>query len=90
MDAYLLSCSCEVPSDCIGYVTGSRRAALGAMEEEWGTLMFFMSKGGDKAPLLICLPAPSATLLDSVSLNSGHAEEVVLRERAYFCLPSTF
>mmetsp|Transcript_69159 Transcript_69159/g.165842 ORF Transcript_69159/g.165842 Transcript_69159/m.165842 type:complete len:624 (+) Transcript_69159:115-1986(+) len=34
----------EVPSDCIGYVTGSRRAALGAMEEEWGTLMFFMSK----------------------------------------------
>jgi len=38
----------EVPSDCIGYVTGSRRAALGAMEEEWGTLMFFMAKEGDK------------------------------------------
>lgn len=36
----------EVPSDCIGYVTGGRRAALGAMEEEWGTLMFFMTKPG--------------------------------------------
>jgi len=34
----------DVPSDCIGYVTGSRRAALGGMEEEWGTLMFFMNK----------------------------------------------
>lgn len=39
----------SVPSDCIGYVTGSRRAALGAMEEEWGTLMFFMTKPGEKA-----------------------------------------
>jgi len=38
----------EVPSDCIGYVTGNRRAALGAMEEEWGTLMFFMTKPGSK------------------------------------------
>jgi len=38
----------EVPSDCIGYVTGNRRAALGAMEEEWGTLMFFMTKPGAK------------------------------------------
>lgn len=38
----------EVPSDCIGYVTGNRRAALGAMEEEWGTLMFFMTKPGCK------------------------------------------
>eukprot|EP00933_Yihiella_yeosuensis_P051393 TRINITY_DN4931_c2_g1_i1.p1 TRINITY_DN4931_c2_g1~~TRINITY_DN4931_c2_g1_i1.p1 ORF type:complete len:607 (-),score=93.18 TRINITY_DN4931_c2_g1_i1:55-1875(-) len=34
----------EVPGDCIGYITGSRRATLGAMEEEWGTLMFFMGK----------------------------------------------
>ena len=24
----------EVPSECIGYVTGARRAALGNMEEE--------------------------------------------------------
>jgi len=37
----------EVPSDCIGYVTGARRAALGGMEEEWGTLMFFMTKPGE-------------------------------------------
>lgn len=34
----------DVPSECIGYVTGARRAALGNMEEEWGTLMFFMNK----------------------------------------------
>merc|ERR1719229_835689 len=38
----------EVPSDCIGYITGARRATLGAMEEEWGTLMFFMNKKEDK------------------------------------------
>lgn len=38
----------DVPSDCVGYVTGSRRAALGGMEEEWGTLMFFMTKPGTK------------------------------------------
>lgn len=37
----------EIPSECIGYVTGSRRAALGGMEEEWGTLMFFMTKPGE-------------------------------------------
>lgn len=34
----------DVPQDCIGYVMGTRRAALGGMEEEWGVLMFFMSK----------------------------------------------
>lgn len=36
----------QVPSDCIGYITGSRRATLGRMEEElldqtsdfWGNL----------------------------------------------------
>ncbi|CAE8650973.1 unnamed protein product, partial [Polarella glacialis] len=38
----------DVPSDCIGYITGARRATLGLMEEEWGTLMFFMSKSEDK------------------------------------------
>eukprot|EP00927_Polykrikos_kofoidii_P057306 TRINITY_DN51421_c0_g1_i1.p1 TRINITY_DN51421_c0_g1~~TRINITY_DN51421_c0_g1_i1.p1 ORF type:complete len:613 (-),score=95.09 TRINITY_DN51421_c0_g1_i1:365-2203(-) len=38
----------EIPADCIGYVTGSRRAALGSMEEEWGTLMFFMTKPGQQ------------------------------------------
>lgn len=41
-------CVVHVPSDCIGYITGSRRATLGRMEEEWGTLMFFMTKDGDK------------------------------------------
>merc|ERR1719333_533810 len=38
----------DIPSDCIGYITGARRATLGAMEEEWGTLMFFMNKAEDK------------------------------------------
>jgi len=38
----------HVPSDCIGYITGNRRATLGRMEEEWGTLMFFMTKDGEK------------------------------------------
>jgi len=33
----------DVPRDCVGYVTGARRATLGKIEEEWGTLMFFMS-----------------------------------------------
>merc|ERR1719410_496481 len=37
----------DVPSDCIGYVTGARRAALGGIEEDWGVLMFFMNKKGD-------------------------------------------
>ena len=37
-------CTCvDVPQDCVGYVTGARRATLGKIEEEWGTLMFFMS-----------------------------------------------
>merc|ERR1719460_1924757 len=39
----------NIPSDCIGYITGNRRATLGAMEEEWGVLMFFMNKSEDKA-----------------------------------------
>merc|ERR1719433_1702460 len=34
----------DIPSDCIGYITGARRATLGTMEEEWGVLMFFMNK----------------------------------------------
>ncbi|CAE8611353.1 unnamed protein product [Polarella glacialis] len=38
----------DIPSDCIGYITGNRRATLGAMEEEWGTLMFFMSEGDER------------------------------------------
>jgi len=53
----------NIPSECIGYITGTRRATLGAMEEEWGVLMFFMNKDGDKARgrggsemLIICGP----------------------------------
>jgi len=37
-----------VPRDCVGYITGSRRATLGTMEEEWGVLMFFMNKTEEK------------------------------------------
>merc|ERR1719350_9920 len=37
-----------VPRDCVGYITGSRRATLGTMEEEWGVLMFFMNKSEEK------------------------------------------
>jgi len=32
----------HVPQACVGYVMGARRATLGQIEEEWGTLMFFM------------------------------------------------
>eukprot|EP00401_Gymnodinium_catenatum_P040144 CAMPEP_0117498330 /NCGR_PEP_ID=MMETSP0784-20121206/21660_1 /TAXON_ID=39447 /ORGANISM="" /LENGTH=437 /DNA_ID=CAMNT_0005293415 /DNA_START=18 /DNA_END=1328 /DNA_ORIENTATION=- len=38
----------DIPTDCIGYITGNRRATLGLMEEEWGTLMFFMNESADK------------------------------------------
>lgn len=38
----------DIPADCIGYITGNRRATLGAIEEEWGTLMFFMNESEDK------------------------------------------
>merc|ERR1719444_517453 len=38
----------DIPSDCVGYITGARRATLGSLEEEWGVLMFFMSKSQDK------------------------------------------
>eukprot|EP00929_Paragymnodinium_shiwhaense_P088680 TRINITY_DN489_c0_g3_i1.p2 TRINITY_DN489_c0_g3~~TRINITY_DN489_c0_g3_i1.p2 ORF type:complete len:607 (+),score=174.13 TRINITY_DN489_c0_g3_i1:83-1903(+) len=37
----------DIPSDCIGYITGARRATLSTMEEQWGVLMFFMNKSGD-------------------------------------------
>jgi hypothetical protein len=32
----------DVPTSCVGYVTGNRRETLGKMEEEWGVLMFFL------------------------------------------------
>jgi len=38
----------DIPCDCIGYITGARRATLGALEEEWGVLMFFMNRAEDK------------------------------------------
>eukprot|EP00397_Hematodinium_sp_SG-2012_P014305 GEMP01014539.1.p1 GENE.GEMP01014539.1~~GEMP01014539.1.p1 ORF type:complete len:471 (+),score=114.25 GEMP01014539.1:133-1545(+) len=38
----------DIPSDCVGYVTGSHRAALGQMEEEFLVLMFFMGSKHDR------------------------------------------
>mmetsp|Transcript_34329 Transcript_34329/g.78325 ORF Transcript_34329/g.78325 Transcript_34329/m.78325 type:complete len:401 (-) Transcript_34329:451-1653(-) len=31
----------DVPTDCVGYVTGKNGVVLRSLEEEWGTLMFF-------------------------------------------------
>jgi len=38
----------EVPQDTVGYITGARRAALIAMEAEWGVFMFFSDFSGGK------------------------------------------
>jgi len=38
----------EVPQDTVGYITGARRAALIAMEAEWGVFMFFSDFAGGK------------------------------------------
>lgn len=38
----------DIPGGCVGYITGSRRATLSRMEEDWGVLMFFMSKGNER------------------------------------------
>jgi len=51
----------DIPGDCVGYITGSRRATLGTMEEEWGVLMFFMNRREEKGKgrsekLIICGP----------------------------------
>jgi len=52
----------DIPSDCVGYITGARRATLGFMEEEWGVLMFFMNRRDDpkgrgaSEKLIICGP----------------------------------
>jgi hypothetical protein len=40
-------CVVEVPTSCVGYVTGNRRETLGKMEEEWGVLMFFLDSYKD-------------------------------------------
>ena len=31
-----------MPQECVGYITGARRATLDAMEGEWGVPMFFI------------------------------------------------
>eukprot|EP00927_Polykrikos_kofoidii_P031139 TRINITY_DN267_c0_g2_i4.p1 TRINITY_DN267_c0_g2~~TRINITY_DN267_c0_g2_i4.p1 ORF type:complete len:621 (-),score=93.25 TRINITY_DN267_c0_g2_i4:139-1950(-) len=41
-------CVVDVPGECVGYITGNRRATLSKMEEDWGVLMFFMSKGQER------------------------------------------
>eukprot|EP00927_Polykrikos_kofoidii_P031138 TRINITY_DN267_c0_g2_i3.p1 TRINITY_DN267_c0_g2~~TRINITY_DN267_c0_g2_i3.p1 ORF type:complete len:602 (-),score=101.15 TRINITY_DN267_c0_g2_i3:87-1892(-) len=41
-------CVVDVPGDCVGYITGNRRATLSKMEEDWGVLMFFMNKGQER------------------------------------------
>lgn len=41
-------CVVAVPGECVGYITGARRATLSRMEEDFGVLMFFMSKGEGK------------------------------------------
>merc|ERR1719444_742543 len=38
----------DVPGECVGYITGARRATLSTMEAEWGVLMFFMNKRGEE------------------------------------------
>jgi len=43
-------CVLKIPQDCVGYVTGSRRAALGQMEQECGVLMFFMGAKAEGKP----------------------------------------
>lgn len=52
----------EIPGECVGYITGTRRATLSCMEEEWGVLMFFMNRKDDprgrgaSEKLMICGP----------------------------------
>ncbi|KAH3767918.1 domain K-type RNA binding proteins family protein [Pelomyxa schiedti] len=36
----------EVPVECVGYVTGKKGATMRKVEEEWDTLMFFISDSG--------------------------------------------
>lgn len=38
----------DVPQDCVGYITGSRRCALNGTEAEFGVVAFFMSKPSDR------------------------------------------
>ena len=40
----------QIPYDCVGYVTGTKRATLARIEEEWGVFMMFMDRKEDKKP----------------------------------------
>ena len=37
----------HIPQDCVGYVTGLKRATLSRIEEEWGAFMLFMDRKED-------------------------------------------
>ncbi|CAD7971197.1 unnamed protein product [Amoebophrya sp. A120] len=39
----------KIPQDCVGYITGARRAALSTIEMDFGCLMFFTGSKNDKA-----------------------------------------
>ena len=37
----------EIPQECVGYVTGLKRATLSRIEDEWGAFMLFMDRKED-------------------------------------------
>eukprot|EP00933_Yihiella_yeosuensis_P015131 TRINITY_DN13306_c1_g4_i1.p1 TRINITY_DN13306_c1_g4~~TRINITY_DN13306_c1_g4_i1.p1 ORF type:complete len:681 (+),score=118.37 TRINITY_DN13306_c1_g4_i1:112-2154(+) len=65
----------DIPSDCIGYITGNRRSTLSAMEEEWGTLMFFMDdegpSGRGRSERLVIFGTPRARRGSELKVMSG-------------------
>ncbi|CAD7974357.1 unnamed protein product [Amoebophrya sp. A120] len=40
----------KIPRECVGYITGSRRAALSTIEMDFGCLMFFTGIKSEKTP----------------------------------------
>ena len=40
----------EVPTECVGYVTGRKGLGLRSIEEEWSTLMFFTELSSKESP----------------------------------------
>ena len=38
----------EVPSECVAYVTGKKGATMRTLEEEWDTVMFFLTPEGER------------------------------------------
>ena len=53
-----------VPSEAVGFVTGSQGNFLRSVEEEWGTLMFFADfRGRDGARKVSTQRTPSPSLL---------------------------